>query len=93
MHGCVCAVLSFCFQLRLLASQAASQQMMALFDGQMLSLAEALEVRLAQRADAALQSSLAQMAAGKALVPLEEAGQAAVRAQRGPRGTDGTAPY
>ena len=75
------------------AMQVASQQMMAQFDGQMLSLIEALEVRLAQRVDAALQSSLAQMAAGKALVPLEEAGQAALRAQREPRGTDGTAPY
>ena len=55
------------------AMEFASQQMMAQFDGQMLSLAEAFEARLAQRADAALQSSLAQMAAGKELVPLEEA--------------------
>ena len=67
------------------AVQASSQQMMAQFEGQIVALQSSLSY--------AFEARLAQLAECNASVPLEEAGQAAVRAQREPRGTDGTAPY
>ena len=67
------------------AMQVASQQMMAQLEGQIVALQSSLSY--------AFEARLAQLAECNASVPLEEAGQAAVRAQREPRGTDGTAPY
>ena len=59
--------------------------MMAQFEGQIVALQSSLSY--------AFEARLAQLPECHASVPLEEAGQAAVRAQREPRGTDGTAPY
>ena len=62
------------------AVQASSQQMMAQFEGQIVALQSSLSY--------AFEARLAQLAECNASVPLEEAGQAVVRVQRGPRGAE-----
>ena len=62
------------------AMQVASQQMMAQFEGQIVALQSSLSY--------AFEARLAQLAECNASVPLEEAGQAVVRVQRGPRGAE-----